>query len=162
VSNKSLTRRQHTEIFDGLTTEIHEFRLQPFKGIILEVEDEHFHHDSAVMLPNYPATAREAVGGPSLGLAVIAACLKHQESHPDQQVLMTGHADTSGPDQYNLAISLKRAKSVKHAVMGERDQWVAISVAQHKTEDYQLILKWVADLYGWNCDPQGIDMLPNC
>jgi hypothetical protein len=157
VADVSLTRRQHTQVFDAVTTADHQFRLQPFRGIILEVEDEHFHHDSAVMLPNYPANAREARGGPSLGLSVIAICLKHQDANRQQLTLLTGHADTSGPDKYNLAISVKRANSVMHVLMGERDDWITVCEGQHKTEDYQLILKWVSDLYGWGCDPQGID-----
>src|SRR4029079_10894264 len=92
VADESLTRRQHAEIFDALTTIDHQFRLQPFRGVVLEVEDEHFHLDSAVMLPNYPATVQ--AGGPSLGLAVVAECLKHQDANPLKSVLIVGHADT--------------------------------------------------------------------
>lgn len=150
------TRRDHSKTFTRLTTHTHQFRLTPFRGYLLEVEDEHFHHDSAVLLPNYPPNNHPG-DGPSLGLAVLAECLKHQSANLQQSVLFAGHADTSGPDQYNLAISLKRAEAVLHAIMGERDPWIAICEGQHKVEDYQLILTWVADIYGWDCDPNGVD-----
>jgi hypothetical protein len=157
VGKADVTRRSHTETFDRPTTEAHEFRLKPFQGVVLEVEDEHFHHDSAVLLPNFPADAREAAGGPSLGLSVLAECLKHQSANPNMKVLVVGHADTSGPDQYNLGISMKRAEAVLHALKRERDARVKIAEGQHKTEDFQLILTWVANVYGWNCDPGGVD-----
>lgn len=157
MGKTDLTRRKHDETFERLTTEAHEFRLQPFRGVVLEVEDVHFHHDSAVLLPNYPADVREAAGGPSLGLSVLAECLKHQGANPNMKVLVVGHADTSGPDQYNIGISIKRADAVLHAIMGERDDWVKICEGQHKTEDYQFILTWVANVYGWDCDPEGVD-----
>ena len=151
-----ITRRDHGKTFQKPTTDSHIFQLKPFQGYILEVEDEHFHHDSAVLLPNYPPDNRP-IDGPSLGLAVLAECLKHQSAKPAQSILIAGHADTSGADQYNLVLSLKRAKAVMHAVLGERDQWVTIAVGQNKVEDYQLILTWIADVYGWDCDPQGVD-----
>ncbi len=151
-----ITRRDHKQTFRKVTTQTHQFQLQPFQGYILEVEDEHFHHDSAVLLPNYPIKNRPG-DGPSLGLAVLAECLKHQSAKPQQSVLIAGHADTSGPDQYNLTLSLKRANAVLHAVLGERDPWITICEGQHKVEDYQLILTWIADVYGWDCDPNGVD-----
>jgi hypothetical protein len=151
-----ITRRDHKQTFQKPTTQANPFQLKPFQGYILEVEDEHFHHDSAVLLPNYPPDNRP-VDGPSYGLAVLAECLKHQSEKPEQKVLFLGHADTSGADQYNLDISLKRAQCVLHAILGERAEWVKICEGQHKVEDYQLILTWVADVYGWDCDPQGVD-----
>lgn len=60
-------------------------------------------------------------------------------------------------DLYNLGITVKRAKAVLHAVLGEREPWIAICEGQHKVEDYQLILTWVAGVYGWECDPNGVD-----
>ncbi|MGA2263731.1 MAG: OmpA family protein, partial [Acidobacteriota bacterium] len=157
MAKKDITRRQHGETFTRVTAETHDFQLQPFQGLVLEVEDTHFHHDSAVLLPNFPAEPGEVFGGPSLGLSVIAECLLQQNAHPDATVLITGHADTSGPDQYNIGISIKRAKAVQHAIMGEREPWISIAEGQHKTEDYQLILTWVAMVYGWDCNPQGVD-----
>src|SRR6266545_895595 len=104
MSSTDITRRDHTKTFEKITTEEHVFRLQPFTGFVLEVEDEHFHHDSAVLLPNYPAqqqTAPQQSAEPSLGLSVLAECLLHAKKNPTQKVLLVGHADTSGPDQYN-------------------------------------------------------------
>lgn len=95
MADKDITRRDHGVTFDRETTEGHEFRLQPFRGLVLEVEDVHFHHDSAVLLPNYPPD-RPLDDGASLGLAVLAECLTHQNANPQQSVLIVGHADTSG------------------------------------------------------------------
>lgn len=147
-----ITRRDHIGTFLRATTQTHQFQLKPFQGIVLEVEDEHFHHDSAVLLPNYPPDNRP-VDGPSLGLAVLAECLKHQSANPKQSLLLAGHADTSGADQYNLDISLQRSNAVLYALTGDREPWISICLKKHKTEDYQLILKWIADVYGWDCDP---------
>lgn len=155
MANTDLTRRDHGVTFDRETTEDHEFRLQPFRGYILEVEDVHFHHDSAVLLPNYDETDDSDDADP--GLSVLVAALEHQHLFPKQTVLITGHADTSGPGQYNIGISIKRAQAVFHAIMGEREPWVAIALGQHKVEDYQLILTWIADTKDWDCDPDGVD-----
>ncbi len=155
MANTDLTRRDHGVTFERVTTEDHEFHLQPFRGYVLEVEDVHFHHDSAVLLPNYDVTDDSDDADP--GLSVLVAALVHQHLFPKQTVLITGHADTSGPDQYNIGISIKRAKAVLHAIMGERAPWVAIAESQHKVEDYQLILTWIADTKGWDCDPEGVD-----
>ena len=152
----NLTRRDHKLTFGKPTTQTHVFQLQPFRGYILEVEDVHFHYDSAVLLPNYPPDDRP-LDGPSLGLAALAKCLKHQSEHPSQSVLVVGHTDTSGDPQYNLTLSQKRALAVWHAIRGERDQWVKICMWKPRVEDHQLILTWIADVYGWDCDPRGVD-----
>lgn len=158
MADDSITRRDHEQKFERPTTVSHVIHLKPFQGYVLEVDDEHFHLDSAVLLPNYgTSAAQDAAEGPTLGLAVLAECLRHAKDNPNQTVLIAGHADTSGQDAYNLTLSKKRANAVLHAIMGERDQWVAISNAQHKTEDYQLIFKWVASIYGWDCDPGKVD-----
>ena len=65
---------------------------------VLELEDIHFHLDSAVLLPN------ERVGGAPegapgeatwAGLAAIAACLRYARREPAKKLLIAGH--TPGP-----------------------------------------------------------------
>ena len=156
MADDVLTRRLHGQPIDRPTTVENVLQLQPFQGYILEIRDEHFHHDSPVLLPDYPAEDPPPgtdAADPSVGIAVLAECLRHAHANPTQKMLCAGHADTSGPDAYNITISKKRANGAMHAIMGERDAWVAIAQGQHKVEDYQLIFKWVAQIYGWDCDP---------
>ena len=161
MGGDSITRRDHGQTLTRVTTVGHVLHLTPFQGFVLEVEDEHFHLDSAVLLPNYTASDEiDKDQGPSLDLAVLAECVRHAAANPKQSVLIAGHADTSGPDAYNLTLSKKRANAVYHAIMGNRSEWVAISQAQHKPEDYQLIFKWAADVYEWDCDPGPVDNNP--
>jgi outer membrane protein OmpA-like peptidoglycan-associated protein len=44
------------------------------------------------------------------------------------RVTATGHADRSGPDQYNMALSLRRANAVKNALVREGVPATAIAV----------------------------------
>ena len=150
----SITRRQHGETFQRVTTESHEFRLTPFRGYVLEVEDVHFHHDSSVLLPDYADTPDPAR---ITALAVIGSAYEHAENNPSHQLLVAGHTDTSGRDDYNLGLSQKRADSVLYVMLGDRDSWVSLSKEKHKVEDYQQIVKWASWTYGWNCDPGPID-----
>jgi Putative peptidoglycan binding domain len=154
VSDTAITRRDHSLTWKRKTTEDHHFQLQPFKGYVLEVEDVHFHLDSAVFLPDYgdaPDPARIT------GLAVIAAAYDHAKNNPTRQLLDAGHTDTSGQDAYNLGLSVQRADSVLHVLLGNRSGWVSVSVAKHKVEDYQQIVKWASWAYGWDSDPGAID-----
>ena len=36
------------------------------------------------------------------------------KAHPDKKLYISGHSDNVGPDQYNMGLSLRRAKSVLH------------------------------------------------
>ncbi len=154
MSDTSITRRDHVLDWKRETTQNHVFQLQPFKGYILEVEDVHFHHDSAVFLPDYgdaPDPARID------GLSVLAAAYRHAADNPSHQLLDAGHTDTSGQDAYNLTLSGQRADSVLHALLGNRSSWVSVTLAKHKVEDYQQIVKWTSWAYGWDSDPGAID-----
>ena len=44
------------------------------------------------------------------------------------RVTATGHADRSGPENYNMALSLRRANTVKNALVGNGVPATAISV----------------------------------
>lgn len=168
-----LTRREKTKKFDKTTGATHIFKLRPFQGYVLEMEDVHFHHDSAVLLPDYEAHAAppptpatpDAPAAPDApphehkitGLAVLRTCYWHAEAHPEQKILIAGHTDTSGSGDYNVPLSQMRSDSVLHVLLGNRDAWVQVSKQKHKVEDYQQILKWVAATKGWGCDPGAVD-----
>lgn len=156
-----VTRRQAREKADRLTGALHVFRLRPRKALVLEVEDLHFHHDSAVLLPDYEVTQHVPDGAGHqdriTGLAVLRACYLHAKKNPAQKTLVTGHTDTTGAASYNLTLSQMRADHVLYALLGERDKWAQIAQDKHKVEDYQLILKWIARVNGWDCDPGPVD-----
>lgn len=116
----------------------------------LEVEDVHFNHDSAVVLPD--------------ALNDLACCYLYAMENPSKLLLIAGHTDKSGPASYNRWLSKKRAENVLNILLGRRDEWVKSVTSprgptqrkpegKSKIEDYQAILKWVEAKYGWPCDP---------
>jgi outer membrane protein OmpA-like peptidoglycan-associated protein len=125
----------------------------------LEVADVHFNFDSAVFLPDAgPDTNAEQTGDPSItGLAVLKACLRYAQAHPEQPIVIAGHTDTVGTPGYNLTLSSLRAQNVQAALLGKRDDWVSSAAAKHCVADYQRILTFTADRRGWDCDPGGVD-----
>ncbi len=164
MPDTDITRREHEKKFDRLTTINHLFHLQPFKGFVMELEDVHFHFDSAVILPDFGTFDAPLEGDPAapdpatqrvISLAVVRAC--YLQGAKGQKMLIAGHADTSGSPDYNFPLSLQRANSFFHLLMGNRAEWVKISVAKHKVEDYQQILKWIANVWDFNCDPGNVD-----
>lgn len=158
TSNETLlSRREAGEIFDRQTGKLHIFRLRMFAALVLEVEDVHFHFDSAVLLPDFgdpkKGGADPADQNKVTGLSILRTAYMHASCNPEQQVLITGHTDRSGSDAYNQDLSELRADNVKHALLGNRDEWVAICDKKHKVEDYQQILAWVAETFGWDTHP---------
>lgn len=154
-----ITRRDADKTFDRPSNELHTFLLRGFIVHRLEMADVHFHFDSAVMLPDH--------GGPHVhdgdpqpritGLTVIAKALTHARDNPAQKLLVAGHTDTSGGQAYNVQLSQLRADNVLHVLRGEREPWVASCRNKHQVEDYQRILTWAAERFGFACDPGGID-----
>lgn len=165
MPEKEITTSHFDRILDAATGGLYSFVMrQPF-GHLLEVEDTHFHHDSAVLLPDFEETEGDAKKGERAdkvsGLAVLRAVYFHAKNHPGQTLQIFGHTDTSGPKAYNQTLSELRADNVAAALMGDRAGWVAIARKKHKVEDQQQILKWIAKAYGWKCDPGGIDNVNN-
>lgn len=139
------------------TAQMHTLQLAPLRTELIEMEDAHFHHDSAVLMPDFEGDPSLGGGGRTTGLAVLAACLAHARDNPERKLLSAGHTDTSGGDAYNIELSGLRADGVVAALVGDKDRWVDIAEQKHKVEDYQRILKWIAWLWGWPCDPGAID-----
>ncbi|MCC7374720.1 MAG: hypothetical protein IT581_08685 [Verrucomicrobiales bacterium] len=155
-----ITRRDHATRFRVASDQSHEFRLRVFHLRVLELEDAHFHLDSAVLLADYDtddpqpdSEVRERV----TALVAIAEGLKYARSHPTERTLVAGHTDTSGSTSYNLPLSNQRARSAMSVIMGDRQEWVSVVQQRNRVEDYQLILKWVARDWGWDCDPGPVD-----
>lgn len=144
------------------TAHLHRFRvisdpLNPLRrqAHVLEVHDIHFHHDSAVLLPDYDPNGSEEQK--PFGFDAFRTCHIHAQNHPEQKILIPGHADTSGAADYNVGLSRMRAESVFHFLLGHRDHWIELSLGKHKVEDSQLILKWIDAMWNWGCDPGLVD-----
>jgi len=137
----------------------HQFQFKRFDVHILETEDLHFNHDSSVLMPDYrQEPSNTFVGREGLtGLAVIRACLLFQKENPEYKLLIAGHTDTSGSDSYNLTLSRQRAQNIEAFLKGDRDTWRNNADQKGKTEDIQIILKWVARNWSWECDPGEVD-----
>jgi hypothetical protein len=156
----SLTVRDQGRDFSKPTGASHQFQLRKFREFIIEMEDLHFHHDSAVMLPDFDTESPtpDATIEPRItALAILAKTLRHAEQNPTQKLILAGHADTSGDANYNVTLSQLRSDNALAALNGDRDGWVKIAEQKHKVEDFQLILKWVARDWGWDCDPGPIN-----
>jgi OmpA family len=125
----------------------------------IEMEDVHFHHDSAVVLP---WRSGEDVGLSEdedrlSGLSVIAAALRYAKDHPAKKLLLAGHTDSSGQTDYNRKLSQARAKTTKALLTDDKAGWGALCVEHQKVEDLQLALAWVAETHGWPCHPGAVD-----
>lgn len=132
----------------------HTLVLKRRKAVIVEVDDLNFHTGSAVMLP-----APHQVGGRKQGLIGGLNCIIRAFEYGLERghtLLVAGHTDTDGGDSTNLELSRRRAENVRLFLVGDKDGWAA-ACANHKVQDYQTILQWVSEEYGWNCHPGGID-----
>jgi hypothetical protein len=159
MSETRIDLRQDPETWDKPDSEKHTFRVERNKGFMLEAEDLQFQLNSAVFLPDY-RTLNEPVPPDEQyinGVAVIRSTLLHVQDHSDQKLLIVGHADRSGQQAYNLDLSRLRARSVLAALVGDRDDWVAVAVEKSRVIDYQIFLNWVSRTWGWDCDPVDID-----
>ncbi len=156
TTSQDITVRDRDKKFGRPTNETHLFRLLRNHAYILEVEDVHFHWDSAVLLPDHgpcDPNVDPADENHVSGLDAIRACYTHAENMPSNVLLLAGHTDRSGSEAYNLDLSQLRSDSVLHVLLGNRADWVAIADGKHKVEDYQQILIWIKGFFGWDTDP---------
>jgi hypothetical protein len=126
---------------------------------VVEMEDLHFHHDSAVVLP-WRCGENESTTDASerlTGLAVIAAALRNAKDNPRCKLLLAGHADSSGGPKYNRKLSATRAEATRALLEGAKDDWAKACVKHQKVEDLQQALVWVAEVHGWPCHPGRVD-----
>ena len=61
-------------------------------------------------------------------LATVGQAADAFKTTGQSRITATGHTDTSGPDQYNMALSLRRANAVKDALVRDGVPATAISV----------------------------------
>ena len=138
----------------------------------LEIDDALFRLMSAVLLPeaqNPGAAPTEPDGTRPTTLDLLAASLRYAQLHPkDRKILITGHTDTSGGDEYNENLSEFRAIAV-HAVLtngnGARQDFGDVCHGPHLQgkekkqqvlyDDRVQVLNWVAATFGWPCSTNG-------
>jgi peptidoglycan hydrolase-like protein with peptidoglycan-binding domain len=125
----------------------------------IEMEDVHFHHDSAVVLPwQYGEDAGLSEDEDRLsGLSVIAEALRYAKAHGETKLLLAGHTDSSGQSDENRKLSETRAKTTQALLEGDKGAWGTLCVSRQKVEDLQLSLAWVAETHGWPCHPGAVD-----
>jgi len=142
------------------TGDLHRFEVHVRKAYVVEMEEFHFHFDSAVMLPDFEGGSEHSATPHKdriTALAILRAVYLHARDNPSRKLLIAGHTDRSGDADYNVQLSQLRAESVRHVLEGNRADWVTLVQGKHKVEDYQLILKWIASVWGWGCDPGAVD-----
>jgi OmpA family/PEGA domain len=79
--------------------------------------------DSIFYPTNYPVRRHPRIGlvpSQKKELAAVAATFKkHEEYAPQNELMIVGHADIRGPEQYNLALSRRRAELVERYLVSE-------------------------------------------
>jgi outer membrane protein OmpA-like peptidoglycan-associated protein len=116
----------------------------------IEIADIHFNHNCA--LPCLDSKGEL--------IDLLAQAFVYVKNSPERELIVEGHADTSGDPDYNLAISKRRAEAIKALLSNDISLWNAVAVCSDhtiETEDYQATLKALAENYGWPCDPGEVD-----
>ncbi|MCP4352342.1 MAG: OmpA family protein, partial [Desulfobacterales bacterium] len=90
-------------------------------------------------------------------LRFLKAILIHAKDNPEKKILIAGHTDRSGSDDYNFLLSQKRAESIVALLVDDRDSWITLVNESHADEDIQHLMKWIAGFKGWSCDPGAVD-----
>ena len=133
MSEFKILPRDKLSPFTLPTGEHHRVVVHRYKVAMVEVEDLHFHHDSAVMMPDRdPVDVVDAKSGTDLtALVILRACYLYAKEHPGKKVVCLGHTDRSGDDPYNLELSKQRAHNVWAVMMGKQDEWTAVCKKKH-------------------------------
>ncbi len=137
----------------------------------LEIDEALFRLMSAVLLPEAqePDSApTEPDGTRPTSMDLLAASLRYAELHPDRKILITGHTDTSGGDEYNQDLSEYRARAVYAVLANEetsREDFGKVCHGPHLQgkekkqqvlyDDRVQVLNWVATTFGWPCSTNG-------
>ena len=155
-------RPKMSELAKGLTLsneDVYKIVIPRLTVDVVEMEDIHFHHDSAVVLPwRYGENSETSPDEQHMsGLSVIAAALRYAKANAGRKLLLAGHTDSSGETDYNRKLSKTRGEATQALLKGDRDVWGKACVEHQKVEDLQMTLKWVAEVHGWPCQPGSVD-----
>jgi outer membrane protein OmpA-like peptidoglycan-associated protein len=118
----------------------------------VEIADVHFHHNCA--LPHLDEKGEL--------ISELASAFHYAKDHTDRELIVHGHADRSGPPDYNFRISKRRAEAIKALLENDTDLWKGVVSSDNtdqklETEDYQQTIKSLSTKYGWPCDPGAVD-----
>jgi outer membrane protein OmpA-like peptidoglycan-associated protein len=90
---------------ERLATRVGELEaLQTERGLVLTLGDVTFEFNKATLM--------------SGGMRTIRDLAKFMEEYPERNILIEGHTDNIGSDEYNQALSERRAGAVKQALVG--------------------------------------------
>jgi len=153
----------------AVTSTTTEVTVAPIPVDILEFDDDLFHDDSVVMMPEIPSAAdadsasgsgdaeEPFTGVKALGLGLIMARL-----YPERGMLVTGHT-AGGNVEESFQLSRNRAAVVLALFQGQAGEFGTRCAEKHTVEDYKQILKYVNDLEAdwksgdWDCGPGTVD-----
>ncbi len=151
-----LTRRPDSLGVKGLPTgSLHRVVAARRPLELLEVEDQHFHTDSAVLLPEGQEPTSDAAESSTrrTGIAIVTSALSYGRRNPQKRMLVTGNTDTKGAQDYNVELSAQRARCVHALIVGDRDTFRITCAGRCVLDDKRQILAWAALEFGWPCDP---------
>ena len=86
----------------------------------------------------------------------LARSLRFAGETPKQQLVIFGHADTSGDHPVNYGVSDRRAEAAMALITQDPAIWVKLA-SHAKVEEIQRCLKTLAQCHGWPCDPGAVD-----
>lgn len=129
--------------------------------IIVSFEDLLFNMNSPVVLPSgridpQADDPHDRITGLDVFRSIFEVCQRS-----DRHVLVIGHTDTTGRREYNDTLSLERAQNVAMVLKGDAEAWADANTAKSYKVDYKLILHWVHEVFGWDCDPGTINESDN-
>jgi hypothetical protein len=91
-------------------------------------------------------------------LDALAASVKFAKEQGDkQQLVVFGHADTSGDHPINYDISERRARAALALATLDDAAWEDLAKQHRKIEEIQRCLKTLSVAHGWACDPGAVD-----
>lgn len=97
----------------------------------------------------YFETARASADMNALAAGYTAKLKLYLDNYPDARVVITGHADNAGPDQYNMMLSELRARFVKN--------WLIITSGINGAQ-IDTMAKGTAEPAADNSTPEGREM----
>lgn len=129
------------------------------RATFIELLDAHFRTNSAVVLPegeNPDKKQHEAL----TSIGMIATALRFADERRGKKVLIAGHTDSEGSEEFNQKLSEERAGCALALLVGDREAWQRVCHARHGVADIKQILSWVARAFeepAFDCDPGRID-----
>ena len=112
---------------------------------------DRFGLDSALLRAGFPALP-EGQRESTTGIGELSQVLRHLRAHPDDLVVVVGHADESGQASHNHMLSQQRALGVAALLHGRREDFLALCDAAAELVDLKHALAWAERRFGWPCD----------